>query len=241
MLRIPGATYRLQLRANFGFAEAERLVPYLELLGITDLYTSPILTTRPGSTSGFDLVDFSKIGAELGGPEALERLSKALRDRGMGMLVDLLCDHMCLATPYNEWWVDVLENGPSSPFGHVFNLDWKSPHPQLANRVLLPVLSRPYAKALEAGELQVRLLRGGFWVCHGEHQLPIDPRTWSHVLEPARVWLQARGRSRAESKLRELLSQVREIPWRDGTPADVVPLEIWTAGWVPEDGPPPGV
>src|SRR5687768_11180314 len=114
MVRIPTATYRLQLRGakargpleagGLGFDDAARLVPYLDLLGITDLYLSPILTARPGSPDGADVIDHSRLNPELGGEEGFERLCQALEKYEMGLLVDVVPGHMLAHSPLNGWW-----------------------------------------------------------------------------------------------------------------------------------------
>ena len=182
---IPSATYRLQLRAGFGFAEAAALVPYLDALGVTDAYASPLLVARPGSTHGYDVVDHAQVNPELGGSAGLERWSDALRARGMGLLVDVVPNHMCVVGAANRWWTDVLENGPSSPFADAFDIDWRPPNPALNDRVLLPILGGQYGQVLEAGEIQVEYRDGAFAVRYHEHVWPLGPKTWVHLLEPA--------------------------------------------------------
>lgn len=185
MLRIPIATYRLQLQPAFGFDQAALLAPYLDLLGITDVYTSPILTARPGSTRGTDVVDHSRLNPQLGGTEAFERWSDALRKYELGLIVDVVPGYMSAHAPLNGWWTDVLENGPGSPFAEAFDIDWRSTNPALVNRVLLPILKEPYGQALEAGQLQVEHRHGSFWLRCQDSRLPLDPRTWGTLLKRA--------------------------------------------------------
>src|SRR5689334_6608439 len=112
--RIPRATYRVQLNAAFGFESARAIVPYLHVLGVSDLYASPFFKARPGTTHGYDLVDHNAINPEIGAPEDLDRLHEALGARGMGLLLDFVPNHMGIGSGDNVWWQDVLENGPSA-------------------------------------------------------------------------------------------------------------------------------
>ena len=120
--RVPGATYRLQLHAGFGFRAARALVPYLRGLGITDLYLSPIFQARRGSTHGYDVTDPTRSTRSWARPQDFEGLASDLKTAGMGLL-DLGPNHMAIG-PENRWWMDVLENGPSSPYAAMFDSEW---------------------------------------------------------------------------------------------------------------------
>ncbi len=130
---IPRATYRLQFHKDFTFADAEAIVPYLHRLGISHIYASPITTAAPGSTHGYDVVDPTRINPELGGEEGFRSLIKALRARDMGMIIDIVPNHMGVAGDTNAWWNDVLRRGRASDYAPVFDIDWSRP-------ILLPVL-----------------------------------------------------------------------------------------------------
>ena len=181
LTRRPASTYRLQLTASFGFDAATAVVPYLYDLGITDLYVSPILRATPGSTHGYDVVDHGRISPELGGDEAYERLCDALTSRGMGQLVDFVPNHMGVG-PENAWWMELLENGPSSRFAHFFDVDWTPTKVELAHRVLVPVLGEQYGVVLEKGELRLVREDGAFFLTYFDHRFPIAPRSVPHVL-----------------------------------------------------------
>src|SRR4051812_12880059 len=135
-VRIPGSSYRLQFNKSFTFQDATRLVEYLDGLGITDVYASPILAARPGSVHGDDVVEHARLNPEIGSEEDLDALVAALRERGMGMILDLVPNHMCIASPDNRWWNDVLENGRSSPYAPFFDIDWQPPKSELHEKVL---------------------------------------------------------------------------------------------------------
>ncbi|MDX1946152.1 MAG: malto-oligosyltrehalose synthase [Pirellulaceae bacterium] len=182
--RLPAATYRLQFHAGFTFRDAQALVPYLAALGITDLYASPLLQAREGSESGYDVVDCAALNHEIGTLADLESLVAALRDRQMGLILDVVPNHMGTASGRNLWWLDVLENGPSSPFAGYFDIDWMPLKPDLANKVLLPVLGEQFGQVLEGGELSVAWEGGALWVHYGTARFPLGPRTYAFVLTP---------------------------------------------------------
>lgn len=180
--RIPGSTYRLQFNEGFTFARARELADYFEELGVTDFYSSPILRARPGSPHGYDITDHSQVNPELGGEEELVGLARDLRSRGMGLLVDVVPNHMSIAGSFNEWWQDVLENGPSSHFARYFDLDWNPPNPTLRNRVLLPILGDQFGRVLEKQELRVSYREGAFHLNYWETSLPVAPRPSARIL-----------------------------------------------------------
>ena len=133
------STYRLQMRGDcFTFADAEELLPYLDELGVSHLYLSPILTAADGSTHGYDVTDPTTVSAALGGPEGLERLSAAARARGMGLIVDIVPNHVGVDQPeQNPWWWDVLTHGRKATYSSFFDIDWDL-DPQA--RIVLPIL-----------------------------------------------------------------------------------------------------
>jgi (1->4)-alpha-D-glucan 1-alpha-D-glucosylmutase len=189
------ATYRVQLHAGFTFDDAAAIVPYLADLGISHLYCSPYLQAVAGSTHGYDVVDHQRLNEELGGREAFDRLTAALRAHGMGQVLDIVPNHMATAGRANRWWWDVLENGPASRYAGFFDIDWDPPERKLIAQVLVPVLGDHYGRVLENGELV--LLRGGgmpgvggseagsFTVRYHEHELPVSPRSLDDVLARA--------------------------------------------------------
>ncbi len=181
--RVPGSTYRIQFGPHFGFSEAAALVPYLAALGITDLYAAPILEARAGSTHGYDVTDPTRVRAALGGEEGFRRLVAALKTHGLGLLLDIVPNHMA-ASPQNPWWADLLRHGPSSPYAPFFDIDWDPPAPDLKGRVLLPVLGTSFGEELEKGALQLILKEDGFYVCYHEQAFPLAPETYALILAP---------------------------------------------------------
>jgi len=160
------ATYRVQLSGRFPFAAATRIVPYLADLGVSHLYASPILRARSGSAHGYDVVDPTEVSPELGGEDGLRELVAALRAHGMGLVADIVPNHMA-ASPENPWWVETLRHGPASPFARVFDVDWAAG----GGRVRLPVLAGPPGRV--AGDLRI----DGGWVRYHEHRFPLAPGT----------------------------------------------------------------
>lgn len=174
----PASTYRLQLRRGTDLAGATEIVGYLHDLGIEWLYCSPIMRAAEGSAHGYDVVDPTIIDPALGTLEDLERLAAALAERDMGILLDVVPNHM-RATVDNPWWRDQLEHGPASSHVECFDIRW-SPDPHA--RLVLPVLGRDYGEALAAGELTLDVDAQGLVVRYHAHAFPLDPRTWATVL-----------------------------------------------------------
>ncbi len=166
--RVPVSTYRLQLHSGFGFRDACAIVDYLHDLGIEHLYTSPLLMARAGSTHGYDVVDPSRHNPELGTAEQFEELQQALHRYGMGLLVDIVPNHMA-ADVSNPWWLDVLRHGRDSKYATYFDIDWEGG----SGKLLLPVLGDEPEAVLERGELRVARDDGGFWLEYFELRLPL--------------------------------------------------------------------
>src|SRR5262249_43439496 len=180
--RIPRATYRLQLGPRLTLDDAAALVPYLVALGISDCYVSPFFETSSDNSHGYDVSDHNRIREELGGESAFIRFSDTLRQHGLGLLIDLVPNHMGIADNRNRWWLDVLELGPGSPYAHVFDVAWSPVKRELAGKVLLPVLGDQYGIVLERGELRLQLDEGLFTVRYYETVLPIAPPSYSRIL-----------------------------------------------------------
>lgn len=215
---IPRVTYRLQLHREFTFAQAAALVPYLAELGVSHVYCSPFLRARPGSRHGYDIVDHSALSPEIGTREDFEALVAALRSHGMGMLIDVVPNHMGVLGGDNAWWLDVLESGAASPFSDFFDIDWQSADRALTGKVLLPILGDQYGMVLERGEITLEFdaHTGGFALRYFEHRLPLDPRTYPMLLEPARRLLTARTLPpEAIEALEGIIAAFAHLPNRD--------------------------
>ncbi|MCM8748601.1 malto-oligosyltrehalose synthase [Thermomicrobiaceae bacterium CFH 74404] len=181
-MRVPTATYRLQLGPEMSFDRACAIVPYLAALGVSDLYLSPIFQARSGSTHGYDVTDPTQISAHLGGPEGFARLSSALREHGLGLLLDIVPNHQA-AHEENPRWRAVLQAGRHSPAARFFDIDWNPPWPGLEEQLLLPVLGRRYAEALRVGELRLHWDDDGFALHYYDRRFPLNRQGWQAVLD----------------------------------------------------------
>ncbi|MEO6396859.1 MAG: malto-oligosyltrehalose synthase [Tepidiformaceae bacterium] len=178
----PVASYRLQLGPRFTLAEAAHAVPSLAALGISHLYLSPIFSAAPGSTHGYDVIDANRVSEELGGIEALYSLDAALRAHDMGLILDIVPNHIGVAGALNPWWRDLLRFGQRSEFAAFFDIDWHG-QPQMPSGVLVyPCLGRPFGAALEAGELTVGYDGNELVLRHNAESLPLAPATYIEVL-----------------------------------------------------------
>lgn len=179
---IPGATYRLQFNSHFTFRDARHLAGYLDDLGITHIYASPLLQSRRGSEHGYDVTDPAHLDSELGSEDDFEALSAELRRRKMGLLLDIVPNHMA-ADIENPWWADVLENGPGSAYASHFDIDWHPPLGDLENKVLLPILGDSYGRTLERRALRLILNEGRFFIRYRGTLLPVAPKSYRCILE----------------------------------------------------------
>ena len=177
----PRCTYRLQLRPGFGFDQARGLVGYLAGLGVSHLYLSPVLQAVPASQHGYDVVDHSRVSADLGGPEAFARLVDAVRTAGLGILLDIVPNHMAI-DPADRWWWDVLENGRSSIYALFFDVSWDPPEQRNRETILLPVLAGHYGRELEAGALRLERDGGRIVLRYQDRYFPIAPETLEGIL-----------------------------------------------------------
>src|SRR6478736_5048879 len=136
-MRTPVSTYRLQITPEFDLFEAARRLPYLHDLGVDWVYLSPLLASEPGSQHGYDVVAFDHVDPQRGGAEGLAALSAEARRLGMGVLVDIVPNHVGVASPeQNRWWWDLLRLGRSSAYADAFDVDWDA----FGDRVMVPVL-----------------------------------------------------------------------------------------------------
>jgi (1->4)-alpha-D-glucan 1-alpha-D-glucosylmutase len=180
---VPCSTYRLQLNQRFTFHQAAAVVAYLHDLGITDCYTSPFLMAHPGSMHGYDVTDHTRFNPEIGSEEQFTEFAESLKQRGMGLVVDVVPNHMCITHPSNLWWWDVLENGPSSDYSRYFDIDWNPPKSELANKVLLPFLPDQFGLVLESQSIRTLYDGGGFALDSLGTHFPLAPRSWAPLLE----------------------------------------------------------
>jgi (1->4)-alpha-D-glucan 1-alpha-D-glucosylmutase len=216
---IPCSTYRLQLNRFLTFAQATALLDYLQDLGITDCYTSPFLMAHPGSLHGYDVTDPTRFNPEIGTDQEFQQFAGQLKRHGMGLIVDVVPNHMCITHPSNTWWWDVLENGPSSPFSRYFDVDWNPPRTELTNKVLLPFLPDQFGRSLENQQLVLAYEAGALLVdCQGT-PFPLAPRSWALVLDQMLQTMREHlGTSHDQVlELESILTAISYLPARDET------------------------
>ena len=181
----PRATYRLQLNNRFGFAAAARVAPYLAALGISHVYTSPYLKARPGSQHGYDIVAHDSLNPELGSHDDFIAMAAAFRANGLGLIADIVPNHMGVGGPDNPLWLDVLEWGADSSYAGWFDIDWDPQQRYLQGKVLVPFLADQYGLELDGGKLELRFdaSAGEFAVwAYDTHRLPINPLHYGMIL-----------------------------------------------------------
>jgi (1->4)-alpha-D-glucan 1-alpha-D-glucosylmutase len=169
-MNAPRATMRLQLHRDFTFTDATRLVPYMVALGISHLYASPILTARPGSMHGYDVIDPTRVNPELGGEAGLRDLVAALRGAGLGLIVDIVPNHMAAGGVENPWWGDVLRHGRASRYAGFFDIDWHAD-----DKLLAPFLGDPYGEALRSGAIKLVRDDAGASISYFDNRFPLRP------------------------------------------------------------------
>jgi (1->4)-alpha-D-glucan 1-alpha-D-glucosylmutase len=217
--RFPAATYRIQFNRAFPFKAAARIIPYLHALGITDCYASSYLKAVPGSTHGYDVVDPTTLNPELGTDDDYREFVRSLQAHDMGHLLDLVPNHMGIGQSANRWWLDVLENGPSSRFANVFDIDWHPLKRELDGKVLLPILGDLYGAVLENGEIALAFVEGSFVVRYYNHTLPVSPKSWVKILSHRldQLIAQTGEDDRHVQELESIITALRHLPSRTET------------------------
>ena len=179
-MNIPRATYRLQMRAGFGFAQAAALAPYLARLGVSHVYLSPIFKARPGSTHGYDITDHNQLNPELGTEDDYASMIEAFRRERLGLILDFVPNHIGVWGADNPLWLDVLEWGPYSRYAGWFDIDWAAQD----GKLLAPVLAAQYGEELRSGKLKLKLDSDGSFAvwAYDAHKLPVCPLTYPAIL-----------------------------------------------------------
>lgn len=204
--RAPVSTYRIQFHHEFDFAAAERILAYIEKLGIGDVYCSPLFEARPGSLHGYDIIRHDRFSPELGGLKGFNSFSAALEQRSMGLLLDLVPNHMGVGNQA-AWWRDVLENGHSSQYAGYFDIDWRPLKTAMRDKLLLPILGDQYGIELENKKLQITVKDGWPYVQYYDHLMPLSPRSLP-ILFPAHE----DAENAVPAGFRDLLDQLSHIP-----------------------------
>ncbi|MDF0650626.1 MAG: malto-oligosyltrehalose synthase [Nitrospira sp.] len=211
---MPVSTYRLQLNRAFPFKAATAIVPYLSALGITDCYPSPYLKATPGSEHGYDVVDPTVLNPELGTEDEYREFIRSLHAHQMGHILDVVPNHMGIGRSANVWWLDVLENGPSSRYAHLFDIDWHPVKRELENKVLLPILGDLYGTVLENQEIVLLYEEGRFFIRYYDHRLPVGPKSATMVLTHRldELIAEARASSPHVQELQSIVTALRNLP-----------------------------
>jgi (1->4)-alpha-D-glucan 1-alpha-D-glucosylmutase len=208
--RIPVSTYRVQLNHQFKFADAKSIVSYLNDLGISDCYASPYFKAQKGSLHGYDILDHNQLNPEIGTKEDYEEFVEELKKYGMGQVLDIVPNHMAIAGSDNQWWMDVLENGPSSLYADFFDVDWKPVKDELENKILVPILGDQYGRVLENQELILTFEEGAFFISYYDRKFPVAPVSYTEILR-FRIEELEKKIGRDHPSLQELLSIITAL------------------------------
>ena len=226
---LPESTYRWQFHAGFTFRDALQVVPYLHALGITHCYASPFLQAQPGSTHGYDITNHQALNPEIGTEADYEALCQALETHGMGQILDVVPNHMGVAGNDNQWWQDVLETGPASPYASFFDIAWyASPRVEMHERILLPTLGKAYGEALESQEIRLAYNTGVFMLHYFDRCFPVAPQSYAIILEYRRDELTTLLGENVEplAEYDSILTAIRHLPSRsERDPAQVAELQ----------------
>jgi (1->4)-alpha-D-glucan 1-alpha-D-glucosylmutase len=209
-LRIPVSTYRLQFNSHFRFNDAREIVSYLHALGISDIYASPYFKAFTGSLHGYDILDQNSLNPEIGSEDEYDALVGELKRLDMGQILDIVPNHMCIEGQGNAFWMDVLENGPSSTYASFFDINWHPVKKELENKILIPILGDQYGTVLENGELRLSFEEGSFFIYYCDHKLPIIPHSYNNILTLGIEDLE-RALSIAVPQFQELMSIVTAL------------------------------
>jgi (1->4)-alpha-D-glucan 1-alpha-D-glucosylmutase len=209
--KIPRATYRLQFNEYFRLSDALALVPYLHELGISHIYASPLFKAVPHSVHGYDVCDFNQLNPEIGTEADLEKLVHALHEKKMGLILDIVPNHMGIAMPENLWWWDVLKNGRASRFANHFDINWESSDPELRGKILVPILGDDYKQILERFEIKIEKESGEFILRYFENKFPVAPNSISQNFSAEQLNSNPAALNELVQKQNYLLAF-----WRDG-------------------------
>ncbi len=222
----PLATYRVQFNRSFTFKQAQAQLNYLGRLGISDLYASPYFKARADSMHGYDICDHNTLNPSIGSDEDYNQLVEELHQQNMNQILDIVPNHMGIGETTNTWWMDVLENGPSSLYAPYFDIDWKPLKVELADKVLLPILGDMYGRVLENKELQLsfEVESATFQLHYYEHTVLINPRSYLYILEYRQTELFDLLEIQSEAALEyaSILTALRHLPSRHETEPEKV-------------------
>ena len=215
------ATYRLQLSSAFTLDDARAIVPYLARLGVSHIYASPVLRSRPGSSHGYDVVDPTRLDPELGSDASWSALIAELRAHEMGLVLDIVPNHMG-AGAENPFWDDLFANGPASRYASWFDIDWNAPARGLTGRVLIPILGKELDEAIDAHEFTIVLGGGRYRLRYFDHSFPLDPATIPSVLALALDALPSDVDPPDRAELASIRDALAALPSRQSTRAPLI-------------------
>ena len=218
---IPSATYRLQFNKEFTFANAGALADYLRDLGVSHVYASPYFKASPGSTHGYDINDHNALNPEVGSMVDYEAYAQALKQNGLGQIVDFVPNHMGIG-PLNPYWMDVLENGRGSQYAAFFDIDWYPLKEELSDKVLLPILGEQYGRVLENGELKLNFEQGSFFLTYYDTRLPINPRSYGPILKKALELDRLPPGNEGGIEMQSIITATEHLPHRSDTAPEKV-------------------
>jgi (1->4)-alpha-D-glucan 1-alpha-D-glucosylmutase len=210
---IPSATYRIQFNKDFTFAMAGALAGYLRDLGVSHLYASPYFKASPGSTHGYDVTDHNALNPEVGSQAEYDAFVAALKQNGLGQIVDFVPNHMGIGS-LNPYWMDVLENGRGSKYARYFDIDWDPLKEELADKVLLPILGDQYGRVLEKGDLKLNFDHGCFYLTYFEARLPINPRSYGAILKKGLELAALPPEEEGAMEMQSIVSASEHLPHR---------------------------
>ncbi len=219
--QIPLTCYRLQFNRDLTFQKASGILEYLDRLGITDIYASPLLESRSGSQHGYDVTDPTRIDGDLGSEEQFQAFQSGLQKRGMHLVLDIVPNHMA-ANQENPWWMDVLENGSGSAYAAYFDIDWHPPSLTVENKIFLPVLGTFYGKALDNLELQLVFQQGRFLIRYYDMVFPLTPKSYRRILKHREHVLETRlgANSHPFQEYLGIVAALAALPERDSLTID---------------------
>ena len=215
--RVPVATYRVQFNRSFTFQDARTIIPYLHALGITDCYASSYLKATPGSLHGYDIADPRMLNPEIGTEDDYRDFARTLREHGMGQILDVVPNHMGISQSCNAWWLDVLENGPSSRYASFFDIDWHPIKAELNNKILLPILGDLYGAVLENQEIVLFYEHGSFFIRYYDYRLPVSIKSTVRILfHRLEALIQEAGAAHADVlELQSIITALNHLPPRE--------------------------
>lgn len=181
--KIPTATYRLQFNREFTFHNAADIAEYLSLMGFSDVYASPIFQARLASTHGYDICDYNQFNSALGSDRDFDHFAATLKTQNLGLILDMVPNHMGIGEQANRWWMNVLEQGPHSQYAPFFDIRWGKARGSRDERIVLPILGDHYGKVLENSEFQIRFEQGSLFLEYYQTRLPLAPSSYRIVLK----------------------------------------------------------